>query len=55
MLAKMQPNNIPNTKSKLFSVKSAGSGKGKDGWKRGEEGREVEEGCTKRLRSQIER
>merc|ERR1719400_2169508 len=25
-------------------VKSAGSGKGKDGWKRGEEGREVEEG-----------
>merc|ERR1719350_588288 len=36
-------------------VKSAGSGKGKDGWKRGEEGREVEEGCTKRLRSQIER
>ena len=55
MLAQIQPNNIPNTKSKLFSVKSAGSGKGKDGWKRGEEGREVEEGCTKRLRSQIER
>ena len=39
----------------FFSVKSAGSGKGKDGWKRGEEGREVEEGCRKRFRSQLER